>query len=243
VPPVLSATEAGGRPALTIVMPVYNEQRTVEQAIDAVLAAQIGFPFELVVVDDGSTDGTGELLRNRDWSDGHRLLSHDRNQGKGAAVRTGIAEARGEVTAVFDADLEYEPADLAKVATPVLEGQANACFGVRAFEGHTSHSFLYVLGNRLVTLAANLIFNVYLRDLMTCHKAVRTELLRTLPLRGNGFEIEPEIAARLLQRGERIYEVPVDYHARSFEEGKKLTATDGVRVLVTLVRCRLSPRG
>jgi hypothetical protein len=123
---------------------------------------------------------------------------------------------------------------------PILEGEANAAFGVRAFEGHTSHSYLYVLGNRFVTLVANLLFNVYLKDLMTCHKAVRTDLFRSLSLQADGFEIEPEIAARLLQRGERIYEVPVNYRARATEEGKKLTSMDGLRVIVTLFRCRFS---
>src|SRR5437763_1570773 len=122
----------------------------------------------------------------------------------------------------------------------LLDGLVNACFGVRAFDGYTSHSFLYVLGNKGVTLAANLLFNVYLRDIMTCHKMIRTELFRSLPLRSAGFAIEPEIAARLVQRRERIFEVPVHYRARSTEEGKKLTALDGFRVVGTLLRCRFS---
>ena len=229
-----------GRPPLTVLMPVYNEARTVERAIASVLDAD-GLPErELIVVDDGSTDGSAELLRSRDWPDSMRVLFHDRNQGKGAAVRTAVAQASGEVSAIFDADLEYEPGDIASLLEPILAGDANACFGVRAFEGHTSHSFLYVMGNRGVTLAANLLFNVYIKDLMTCHKAIRTEIFKALPLRARGFEIEPEIAARLLQRGERIYEVPVNYTARSNEEGKKLTSMDGVRVLATLLRCRLT---
>jgi glycosyltransferase involved in cell wall biosynthesis len=192
-------------------------------------------------VDDGSSDGTRELLESQSWPDGVRLLLHDRNQGKGAAVRTGLGEARGEVSCIFDADLEYDPADLRRLVEPILGGLSNAVFGVRAFEGHTSHSFLYVLGNRGVTLVANLLFNVYLRDVMTCHKAVRTEVFKSLPLRANGFDIEPEIAARLLQHGERIYEVPVDYRARSHPEGKKLTAADGFRAVAAIVRCRLFP--
>jgi dolichol-phosphate hexosyltransferase len=170
------------------------------------------------------------------------VIHHDRNRGKGAAVRTALAAARGEFAAIFDADLEYEPADLATLLPPLVEGRTNAVFGVRAFDGYTSHSFLYVMGNKLVTLVANVLFNVYLRDLMTCHKAMRTEVFRSLPLRASGFTIEPEIAARLIQRGERIFEVPVRYHARSFEEGKKLTAGDGVQVVGTLIRCRLRPR-
>jgi dolichol-phosphate hexosyltransferase len=221
-------------------MPVYNEAATVERAVSELLAAELGTEFELIVVDDGSTDGTRELLEAKPWPDRVRLLRHDRNRGKGAAVRTGLAEARGEFTTIFDADLEYEPADIATLLPPLQDGRANAVFGVRAFDGYTSHSFLYVLGNKLVTFTANALFNVYLRDLMTCHKAIRTEVLRDLPLKEPGFGVEAEIAARLLQRGERIFEVPVSYRARSDEEGKKLTAVDGLRVIRTLVRCRIT---
>jgi glycosyltransferase involved in cell wall biosynthesis len=221
-------------------MPVYNEIATVRQAIDDVLSADVGTDVELVVVDDGSTDGTRELLAETDFPGAVRVLFHDRNQGKGAAVRTGLSVARGEFSAIFDADLEYDPADLAMLLPPLVEGRTNAVFGVRAFDGYTSHSFLYVLGNKGVTLAANVLYNVYLRDLMTCHKAIRTEVFKSLPLKATGFTIEPEIAARLLQRGERIFEVPVHYKARSTEEGKKLTSLDGLRVLATLVRCRVT---
>jgi len=222
-------------------MPVYNEAATVERAITDVLAAEVGVDLELIVVDDGSVDGTREILEAKPWPDRVRVLRHELNRGKGAAVRTALQEARGEFSTVFDADLEYEPSDLAVLLEPLVEGRANAVFGVRAFDGYTSHSFLYVLGNKGVTLAANVLFNVYLRDLMTCHKAIRTDVFRLLPLREPGFAIEPEITARLLQQGERIFEVPVHYQARSDEEGKKLTALDGLRVLRTLVRCRFSP--
>jgi dolichol-phosphate hexosyltransferase len=225
---------------LSILMPVYNEAATVERAIRAVLDADVGIDKELIVVDDGSTDATSDLLRGGSWPDAVRVLHHDANRGKGAAVRTALAEARGEFCAVFDADLEYDPADLTQLLPPLVEGRTGAVFGVRAFDGYTSHSFLYVMGNRGVTLAANLLFNVYLRDLMTCHKAIRTDLFRSLGLRESGFTIEPEITARLIQRGERIFEVPVHYKARGHMEGKKLTAVDGLRVIGTLVRCRLS---
>jgi glycosyltransferase involved in cell wall biosynthesis len=220
-------------------MPVYNECATVERAIASVLEADIDMPLELIVVDDGSTDGTRELLRDTDWPGEVTLVEHERNRGKGAAVRTALASAGGEFTAIFDADLEYEPSDLASLLPPLVEGRTNAVFGVRAFDGYTSHSFLYVLGNRGVTMFANVLFNVYLRDLMTCHKVIRTDVFKGLPLRASGFTIEPEITARLLQAGEQIFEVPVRYKARSTEEGKKLTAKDGLRVLGTLIRCRL----
>ena len=223
-------------------MPVYNEVRTVRQAVDEVLSADIGTEIELVIVDDGSTDGTLEILDSTHWPPHVRVLKHEHNQGKGAAVRTALEAARGEFAAIFDADLEYDPADLANLMPPLLSGNTNAVFGVRAFDGYTSHSFLFVLGNKGVTLVANVLFNVYLRDLMTCHKAIRTDVFKSLPLRGTGFEIEPEIAARLLQRGERIFEVPVHYKARGSDEGKKLTAADGLRVVATLLRCRFTQR-
>ena len=227
---------------LSVLMPVYNERATAARAIDAVLATELPMPLELVVVDDGSTDGTRELLRERVVGEERvRLVEHERNEGKGAAVRTALAQARGELAAIFDADLEYDPGDFAKLLPPLLEGGTNAVFGVRAFDGATSHSFLYVMGNKGVTLAANVLFNVYLHDVMTCHKVIRTDLFRSLPLRARGFEIEPEITARLLQRGERIFEVPIHYRARSTEEGKKLRAADGLRVIATLLRCRLRP--
>jgi glycosyltransferase involved in cell wall biosynthesis len=226
---------------LSILMPVYNESERVERAIAEVLETELPVEFELVVVDDGSTDGTRELLRGGNWDGRVRLFEHPQNRGKGAAVQTALAEANGEYAAIFDADLEYDPADLALLMPPLLDGRANASFGVRAFDGYTSHSFLFVLGNKGVTLACNVLFNVYLHDIMTCHKMIRTDVFRSLPLRSAGFAIEPEITARLVQHGERIFEVPVHYRARATEEGKKLTAVDGFRVIATLLRCRLSP--
>ena len=226
-------------PKLSILMPVYNEAATVRQAIEQALQADlIVADRELVVVDDGSTDGTERILAEGDWPDEVRIHRHAQNQGKGAAVRTALQHARGEYSAILDADLEYTAEDLNLLLPPLLDGETNAVFGVRAFNGYTSHSFLYVLGNRGVTLAANVLFNVYIGDIMTCHKAIRTDVFRELPLKARGFDIEPEIAARLLQRGERIFEVPVRYRARKTEEGKKLTTVDGLRVVRTLIRCR-----
>jgi len=226
---------------LSILMPVYNERERVERAIAEVLETELPVEFELVVVNDGSTDGTSEILREGNWDGRVRLFEHPENRGKGAAVQTALAQANGEYSAIFDADLEYDPRDLGQLMPPLLDGRANACFGVRAFDGYTSHSFLFVLGNKGVTLACNILFNVYLHDIMTCHKMIRTDVFRSLPLRSPGFAIEPEITARLVQHGERIFEVPVHYRARSNEEGKKLTALDGFRVIATLLRCRLSP--
>jgi glycosyltransferase involved in cell wall biosynthesis len=225
---------------LSILMPVYNERERVERAIAEVLAAELPVEFELIVVNDGSTDGTTEILRDGSWDPRVRILEHSENRGKGAAVHTALSEARGEFSAIFDADLEYDPQDLALLMPPLLDHRTNACFGVRAFDGYTSHSFLYVIGNKGVTLACNVLFNVYLHDIMTCHKVIRTEVFQKLPLQSPGFSIEPEITARLVQRGERIFEVPVTYRARATSEGKKLTAADGFRVLGTLLRCRFT---
>jgi dolichol-phosphate hexosyltransferase len=221
-------------------MPVFNERATVEAAIDDALSAELPVERELVIVDDGSTDGTSELLRAREWPAEVRVVHHDRNRGKGAAVRTGLEHATGEFSAILDADLEYRAADLAPMLAPLLAGDANVVFGTRAWHAHSSYGFWYVMGNKAVTFATNLVYNCWISDVMTCHKAMRTDVFRSLRLRERGFGIEPEIAARVLQTGERIYEVPITYRARSREEGKKLTALDGVRVLRTLLRCRLT---
>ncbi len=226
---------------LSILMPVFNEVTTVEAAIADALGAELPVANrEVVVVDDGSTDGTHELLRSREWGDGVHIVFHERNRGKGAAVRTALARASGDFAAILDADLEYRAADLAPVLEPLLAGNANVVFGTRAWSAHTAFSFWYVVGNKAVTLATNVIYNCWISDVMSCHKAMRTDLFRSLPLHEPGFGIEPEIAARVLRAGEQIYEVPISYRARSRSDGKKLTALDGLRVIRTLIRCRIS---
>jgi glycosyltransferase involved in cell wall biosynthesis len=221
-------------------MPVYNERRTVEAAIADALGAALPVERELIVVDDGSTDGTTELLGEGTWPSEAKIVFHDRNRGKGTAVRTALGHATGEFAAVLDADMEYRAADLASMLEPLLAGDVSVVFGTRAWHSHSSYGFWYVMGNKLVTFVTNLLYNCWISDVMTCHKAMRTELFRSLVLRERGFAIEPEIAARVLRAGERIYEVPITYRARSREEGKKLTAFDGLRVLRALVRCRVS---
>jgi glycosyltransferase involved in cell wall biosynthesis len=225
---------------LTILMPVYNERSTIEPAIAAALSADLPVERELLVIDDGSTDGTRELLRERSWPAGVRVLFHERNRGKGAAVRTGLGEAAGRFSAILDADLEYSAADLAALLEPLLADEARVVFGSRAFTSQSSFSFWYVMGNKAVTMATNVIYNCWISDVMTCQKVLRTDLFRSLDLRERGFGIEPEIAARVLRAGEQIFEVPVEYRARSREQGKKLTAVDGLRVMRTLLRCRVA---
>jgi glycosyltransferase involved in cell wall biosynthesis len=223
---------------LSVLMPVFNERGTIEQAIAAVLEAGPAESYEVIVVDDGSRDGTSELLRGRAWPENVRVLHHERNRGKGAALRTALAEARGTFSAVLDADLEYSAADIPALLEPLRDGE-RAVFGARGFQAHSAYSFWYVVGNRFVTIVANILYNSWLSDIMTGQKAMRTELFRSLELRERGFGIEPEITARLLRRGIRIYEVPIVYRARSRDEGKKLTARDGLRVVRTLLRCRV----
>jgi dolichol-phosphate hexosyltransferase len=224
---------------LSILMPVFNERSTVEAAIEDALTAELPVTSrELVIVDDGSTDGTRDLLRSTDWPASVRVIYHERNLGKGAAVRTALQYATEEFAAILDADLEYRAADLAHVLEPLVSGEAHVVFGTRAWTSQSSFSFWYVMGNKAVTMATNVLYNCWISDVMTCHKAMSADLLRSLPLRERGFAIEPEIAARVLRAGERIHEVPISYKARGREAGKKLTAVDGLRVLRTLVRCR-----
>lgn len=229
------------KPEVTVLMPVYNERATVERALEELLATPITeAAWEVVVVDDGSTDGTEVLLRSRPWPENVHLLRHDRNCGKGAALRTALAAAQGTYATVLDADLEYSPADIPLLLEPLRNGDADAVFGTRGFQAHSAYSFWYVMGNRAVSFATNAIYNCWISDIMTGQKAMRTDVFRSLELRERGFAIEAEITARLVRRGIRVYEVPIVYKARSREQGKKLTAVDGFRVIRTLLRCRVA---
>jgi dolichol-phosphate hexosyltransferase len=226
-------------PDLSILMPVYNEEATVATAIQRVLDADLELgEIELVVVDDGSTDGTSSIISSTQWPSGLKLLRHQANRGKGTAIRTAAASATGSYCAILDADLEYDPVDLDRLLEPLISGRAEVVFGSREFESHTSYGAWYVLGNKTVTLTANLLYNSWISDLMTCLKAMRTERLNSLRLREPGFAIEAEITARILRSGTRIHEVPITYTARTRVEGKKLHAVDAARVLATLLRCR-----
>jgi dolichol-phosphate hexosyltransferase len=208
-----------------------------------VLAAELPVDdFELILVDDNSVDGTREWLQAQDFPPDVRLVLHDRNRGKGAAVATALGEARGTYATIMDADLEYDPQQIANLLRPLLEGEAEAVYGVRGVAAHSAFSFWYVVGNKSVTMALNVLFNTWLSDIMTCMKVLPTALWRQLSLRERGFAFEAEITARLLNAGLRVYEVPITYQARSREAGKKLTARDGLRVLRTLIRTRIDGR-
>jgi len=224
---------------LSILMPVYNEVETLNYAVKRVLDVAYPCEVELVLVDDGSTDGSAELVARLDDA---RITkgSHPTNRGKGAALKTASSLASGDYVIICDADLEYTPGDIPALLAPVIAGDAEVVFGTRTFGSHTAFSFWYVVGNRAVTMAANVLYNSYLSDLETCFKLMPLPLYRSLQLRQEGFGVEAEIAGKLLKAGIRPYEVPINYKARGREEGKKLTWRDGVEALWILLQVRLS---
>jgi glycosyltransferase involved in cell wall biosynthesis len=225
---------------LSVMIPAYNEERTLEVILNHVLERpEVG---EVIAVDDGSTDGTWAILTRCAQRDPRvRALRQETNQGKGAALRRAIAEVRMQFAVVQDADLEYDPRDYPTLLGPLVEGRADVVYGVRGFAGQTAFSFWFVMGNKAVTLAANLLFDCYISDLESGYKALRADLWRRLNLQGNRFDIEPDITARVLRLGYRIHEAPIRYYARSRAEGKKLTWLDGLRAIGKLFRLRLTP--
>jgi glycosyltransferase involved in cell wall biosynthesis len=227
---------------LSIVMPVYNERATLRPAVERLLKTDLPLPVELIVVDDGSRDESLATVADLVEPGRVRLIRHRRNRGKGAAIRTGIEVARGDLLTIFDADLEYDPADLSALLSPILNEEARVVFGTRAFGAHTAYSFWYVMGNRLVNLWASFLFDTWLSDVYTCLKMAPTELWRGIDLRSGGFGMEAETTGKFLARGERIYEVPISYRARSREEGKKIRPGDGFRALWILLRVRMTGR-
>ena len=227
-------------PQLSILMPAYNEESTVVAAVERALAADYGVEgVEVVLVENGSTDRTREILRETAWPDSVRIVYVDQNRGKGAGVRTALAHAAGHFSVILDADLEYEPNEISMLLKPLLEGKGEAAIGTRLFQAHSAYGFWYVIGNRVINLAANMLFNAWLSDILNCLKVSETQTLRSLRLDCDDFGIDAEIVARLLRERKTIYEVPVTYTARSREGGKKLSSRDGFSVLFTLIRCRL----
>jgi dolichol-phosphate hexosyltransferase len=227
---------------LSILMPVYNERATLASAIKDVLNVNFPCEIELVIVDDGSTDGTRELYPSFAGDPRVSVHMHERNQGKGAAIRTAAAVATGDYVIMCDADLEYSPAEIPSLLPPVLAGEAEVVYGTRTFGSHNAYSYAYVLGNKGVTTFANVLFNCYISDLETCFKLMPSELYRALDVRETGFGMEAEVTGKLLRRGYRPYEVPISYKARSREAGKKLTWRDGVEALWILLRVRFARR-
>lgn len=223
---------------LSVIMPVYNEAATVAEAVKSVLDVDYACDMELVVVDDGSADGTPTILASLH---DERIVTrrHVSNRGKGAAIRSAAQAATGDYMIICDADLEYAPDEIPKLLEPVLRGEAQVVYGTRTFGSHTAFSFWYVLGNKAVTMYANVLFNTWISDLETCFKLMPLALYRDLDIRSAGFGTEAEVTAKLLKRRQLPYEVPITYKARQREQGKKLTWRDGVQALWILTRERL----
>ena len=225
-------------PLLSVVMPVYNERASVEEIVDRVLSVPIR--IELIAVDDASTDGSREVLERLSKERGFRMLTQDRNRGKGAAVRRGIDAATGQVIVVQDADLEYSPEEYPDLLDLINKGKADAVFGSRFIGRHRCFLFTHYLANLFLNLVTNVLYNTTLTDMETCFKAVRAELLKDMNLKSDRFGIEPEITAKLFKRGARVYEVPITYEGRDYSEGKKITWRDGFPALWTLIKYRFT---
>lgn len=225
-------------PLLSVVMPVFNERETIEEIIPRVLAVPIR--SELIVVDDGSTDGTRDLLTGLQKQYTFKLIFQPKNGGKGAALRRGFQEVTGDLVVIQDADLEYSPEEFPDLIELICKGRADVVYGSRFLGRHRVFLFTHYLGNRLLTSITNVLYNTMLSDMETCYKVMRTEVLRSFTLEANGFGIEPELTAKIFKRNYRVYEVPISYDGRGYDEGKKITWRDGVVALWVLLKFRFT---
>jgi glycosyltransferase involved in cell wall biosynthesis len=225
-------------PLLSVVMPVFNEQTTIEEIIRRVLTVKIR--IQLIVIDDCSTDGSGEILDRLQRELGFVLIRQPKNGGKGAALRRGFAAVTGDLVIIQDADLEYSPEEFPQLIELICQGRADVVYGSRFLGRHRVFLFSHYLGNRVLTLATNVLYNTMLTDMETCYKAMRVDVLRSMNLRSDGFGIEPEITAKVFKRGYRVYEIPITYDGRGYHEGKKITWRDGVVALWVLLKYRFT---
>jgi glycosyltransferase involved in cell wall biosynthesis len=219
-------------------MPAYNERSTIDEIVRRVLAVPI--KLELIVVDDYSNDGTRERLQELQPALGFTLLLQPRNMGKGAALRAGFAKVQGEIAVVQDADLEYSPEEYPQLIELICSGRADVVYGSRFLGRHRVFMFVHYVGNRILTLLTNVLYNTMLTDMETCFKAMHVDVLRSMTLKSNRFGIEPEITAKVFKRGYRVYEVPITYDGRGYSDGKKITWRDGIAAIWTLIRFRFT---
>ena len=224
-------------PLLSVVMPVYNERTTVEEIIRRVLAVPLR--IELIVVDDGSKDGSGEMLEQLQKELAFTLV-RQKNGGKGSALRAGFAQVSGDLVVIQDADLEYSPEEFPQLIDLICQGKADVVYGSRFLGRHRAFMFAHYLGNKFVTLVTNILYNTMLTDMETCYKVMRVDVLRSMTLKSNGFGIEPEMTAKIFKRGYRVYEVPITYAGRGYEQGKKITWRAGFNALWVLFKYRFT---
>ncbi len=230
---------------LSIVIPVYNEFATLQELVSRVIGVEVGMDREIILVDDGSSDGTRDLYPKiaAQWPRERMTVKlQERNRGKGAALRTGFALTTGDIVIIQDADLEYDPADYPRLLKPILDGKADVVYGSR-FVGGDAHRvllFWHMVGNKLLTLLSNMLTNLNLTDMETCYKVFRGDVIRGMTLVSDGFNIEPELTARVARGGWRVYEVGISYAGRDYAEGKKITWRDGVRALWAIIRFRFT---
>jgi glycosyltransferase involved in cell wall biosynthesis len=221
---------------LSVVIPVFNEKNTIEEIIRRVQAVEVGFEKEIIVVDDASEDGTRQILESLNQSN-IKIYHHSKNQGKGAALRTGFSKAEGDIILIQDADLEYDPKDYSKLLEPVLDGRADVVFGSRFLGGpHRVLFFWHYVGNKLLTTLSNMFSNMNLSDMETCYKVFKRELLDKIALKSKRFGIEPEITIKLAKLKCRIYEVPISYSGRDYSEGKKIGWKDGLAAIFHIIK-------
>ena len=222
---------------LSVIVPCYNEAATLNEILR--LVREVDLDKEIIVVDDHSSDNSYQILQAEAENDLRmRVVRHPRNMGKGACVRTGLREAQGEIVVIQDADLEYDPQDYYELVRPIAEGRVDVVFGSRFLGRHTGMYFWNAIGNKGLTFITNLLFNAWISDMETCYKVMRTPIMRSLDLQSRDFRIEPEIAAKVLRQGHRIFEVPISYFGRTYEEGKKIRKSDGLKAIVTLLQYR-----
>lgn len=222
---------------LTILIPVYNEVKLLEEILLKVESVNIGsIEKEIILVDDGSTDGTRDLLKKIQQSKPYKIYYHAKNMGKGAALRTGLTYATGDIILIQDADLEYDPSEYSKLIQPIIDSQTDIVYGSRLAnkENTKGFSMLHYLGNKFLTLATNILYGANITDMETCYKVFRYDVIKNMQIKSNKFDFEPEISAKILKRKHKIIEIPITYKGRAFEEGKKITWRDGIDALWTL---------